>query len=265
MHFDWTFNPNLFPGPLPMRLYGLFAGLALIGGFLIYRYKMLKAGVKEEIIAIYLPYLLISSIVGARLVHCFFYEKDFCLNPAWKIFLIWQGGLASHGALIGVVFATWLYTRRYKLSLSLVLDHLSFGAALTVFFVRMGNFSNSEIVGRPTGGEWGVRFIYYAQQIGCSPLYRHPVQLYEAFVGILIFVLLWVVEKKKKRQGNLAALFMTLYFGARILLEPYKARLILSDEHFLSMGQYLSFIPFLFGLSWLVFGFFSRKQIGVKS
>lgn len=257
MSWTWDVDPILAPGPLPLRYYGLLAAIALVGGFLLFRWQMLRAGRDEVATTLVLPYTLVSVIAGARLGHCLVYDLPICFDPPYRVLMIWQGGLASHGALIGLVLALALYARSYQLPLIDVFDRAAFGAALAVLCVRVGNFFNSEIVGRVTERGWGVRFPRFDRALPAAevPL-RHPVQLYEAALGLLILLSLLLLDRRLgegRRRGLYASLFLLAYFGGRVLLERYKAYLVLDPaSSSLTMGQLLSLAPALIGAAGLV-------------
>ncbi len=148
--------------------------------------------------------------------------------------------LASHGGALGVFIAIVLYCRKYKTSLLWILDKVAIGTPITGGFIRLGNFMNSEIYGKPTNGNWGVVFV----QDDMVP--RHPTQLYEAFSYFLIFAILFFVHKRfKPRNGQNFGLFLILLFLARFIIEFFKENQVAFESGMaLNMGQYLS-IPFI--------------------
>jgi phosphatidylglycerol:prolipoprotein diacylglycerol transferase len=200
-------------------------------------------------------FVVIGTIVGARLGHVFFYDWELYKDNPIEIFQIWKGGLASHGGVLGVMLSIYLYTlyiHQWVPSLTFVkqLDFLSIPSALASVFIRLGNFMNQEILGTPSNLPWAVVFGNPAD--GTMPLPRHPVQLYEAAVYLFTFVVLYQLWKKKGDflpTGTLIGLMLILIFGSRFILEFWKDDLG-SNLHIssLQMGQLLS-IPFvLFGL-----------------
>lgn len=254
MQLTWDVDPILLDGPTPLRVYGLLMAAGLIGGFFLFRWQMLRAGHEEATASVFLAYALVAVIVGARLGHCLLYDRAVCFSPPWRVLLIWQGGLASHGALLGMLLATGLYARLHRLSLVDVLDRLALGSALATFCVRLGNFFNSEIVGRPTHADWGVRFPRFDRTLPLAPL-RHPVQLYEAALGLALLALLLLLDRRlgeRRPRGLFAALFLAIYFGGRIALEQFKDWQALPPSAGVTMGQILSVAPALAGLLWLV-------------
>ena len=179
-------------------------------------------------------------------------------DPLWAL-RIWEGGLASHGALIGVLLGLFYYARKYKQDYMEVLDRFTFSAALSTIVIRLGNFINSEIVGRVTDGTWGVRFpIWDRMPPELAPL-RHPSQLYEAAMGCVVLAALFFVDRRsggeKRYQGVLTGTFLTLYFTGRFIVEYFKEYQALPSDYSLTMGQILSFPVVLFGLAILLLAF----------
>lgn len=250
-HFVWSVSPvALSFGGLHIYWYGiLFAAAILVG--LEFMKWVFKSEQKElALLDSMFLYIVVGIVVGARLGHCLFYDPVFYLANPLKIFAIWEGGLASHGGGLGVLIALYLYVKKYKMGYLWLLDRVAIPTALFGFFVRMGNFMNSEIVGHQTQLPWGVVF----SKIDMLP--RHPTQLYEALSYLAIFVLLLLVyrfKRQKLTEGFLFGLFLTLIFSARILVEFVKEKQeAYTLETLFTTGQLLS-IPFiLFGL-WLVF------------
>ncbi|PIS01695.1 MAG: prolipoprotein diacylglyceryl transferase [Chlamydiae bacterium CG10_big_fil_rev_8_21_14_0_10_35_9] len=201
-----------------------------------------------------LLYMVVATVVGARLGHFLFYENpaEYLQDPL-EILKIWEGGLASHGAAIGIILAMVLLSQKMKkifpqLNWIKLLDFVSIPAALGGCFIRVGNFFNQEILGRPTQMFWGVVF---GSPMGATKgiIPRHPVQLYEAGFYLLTFIILWTVAKKKQfflSNGKIFSLFLILVFSFRFLIEFFKEHqsMLLSSQPFINMGQYLS-IPLI--------------------
>ena len=245
MLIHWAFDPILFSaGPLTIRWYGLlFVGAFLIGQWMLGRIFAAE-GVPRENAERLMIHALLGAVVGARLVHCLFYEPDYYLSHPLAILRIWEGGLASHGGALGMLLALWFAARtaQPRLPFLWLIDRVSMPAALGAVFVRVANFLNSEIVGIPTSGRWGVVF----ESIDALP--RHPAQLYEAIAYALIFaVLLAIYRRSGKRtpEGLLFGVLMALVFSARILVEFFKTpQAAYEAGQLFTVGQYLS-LPFV--------------------
>lgn len=258
MIFDWGPSPILLSiGPLTIRWYGLL----FVSGFLIGHYNMCKIFRRENWQQIkvdsLLMHLLIGTAIGARLGHCLFYEPHFYLSHPLKILYIWEGGLASHGAMIGNLTALWIFVNKNKeLGFFKMLDRLAYPAALAGFFIRIGNFVNSEIIGKPTDGIWGVVF----SNVDFLP--RHPAQLYEAFAYVILYFILhhaYWKTKISKFQGRLFGIWLVYVFCARFIIEFFKENQSSFEANMpINMGQLLS-LPFIFIGGFLVWKSVTKK------
>jgi phosphatidylglycerol---prolipoprotein diacylglyceryl transferase len=259
--FIWNVDPLAFSlGTLQVRYYGLLIAFTLIAGYYLWNWQMSKAGYDTDRVVTFPFYAVILAVAGARLGHCFFYEPLYYLAHPLSIIKVWQGGLSSHGTAIGFLAAIFLYSYIKKIPLLLVLDSNSFTAALIATTVRIGNFMNSEIVGRVTDLPWCVRFIRFHDG---GKYCRHPSQLYEAGFGLLIFIGLLLVERrlgKRRHPALLTGIFMATYFACRFFVEFFKEYQTLSPSSPLTMGQYLSIPFFLIGLSALLYAWKHRSE-----
>lgn len=212
-------------------------------------------------------FMLVSTIVGARLGHCLFYEPSYYLSHPFEILKIWEGGLASHGAAVGIFIGLYIFTRINKKPYLWILDRMAIIVALSGFFIRSGNLMNSEIFGDITSLPWGFIFIrYYDPVLAIDP--RHPTQIYEALGYLTIFVFLYRFywkQKGKTNNGEIFGYFMVLLFGLRFLIEFIKVPQVGFEETmFLNMGQILS-IPLI--LTGFIMLWISRrnKNLGVRN
>ncbi len=260
--FVWNLDPVLFHlGPLTIRYYGVVFVCTLVIAYFFWQWQMRRGGFGKAIIEGFITWGAVATIVGARLGHCLFYEMlpalwtgtpNIYLEHPISILYFWQGGLASHGATIGLVLALVMYALIRKLSILELMDRFSLSAAVGAAGVRLGNFLNSEIVGRATDLPWAVRFARY-QDHGAAA--RHPSQLYEFGLGLFVLLVLVLADRwagrEKRPRGLLVGLFLLLYFTGRFLVEFVKEYQAL-DESFLTMGQYLSIIPMVIGAVLLV-------------
>jgi phosphatidylglycerol:prolipoprotein diacylglycerol transferase len=242
--FHWHPDPILVAfGPLAVRWYGLFFASAFLVGYWVMVQIYRREGSDPSTIDTLLMYMGIGTLLGARLGHVLFYDPQYYLAHALDIVKVWEGGLASHGGAAGILIALLLYARKPGQPAYLwLLDRVAIPTALGGFFIRVGNFFNSEIVGTPTSAPWAVVFDRV------DPIPRHPVQLYEALVYLLIFVVLGLVYLrwgKMHRDGLLLGLFFTLVFSARFLLEFVKTPQAAYEAGFaVTVGQWLS-VPFI--------------------
>jgi len=252
MPFHWNMNPVVFQvGPLAVRWYGIFFAVSFLAGYKLMQWIYGRENRPEIELESLFAYMFIGVLLGARLGHCLFYDPGFYLRHPIEILKIWEGGLASHGAAVGVLASLFVFTRPCdRPSYLWLLDRIVLPVALAGFFIRLGNFFNLEIVGIPSTRSWAVVF----ESVDSIP--RHAVQLYEAFAYGIIFVLLILVYRRKQdesRQGMLLGLFLVSVFFARFLLEFLKTQqAVYEANQVLSVGQWLS-LPFVFlGLILLV-------------
>ena len=244
----WHVSPEILRlGPFALRWYGLCFALAFLLGYFIVQWIYQRELKPERDLDRLLFYLLGGTLIGARLGHCFFYEPAYYLSHPLEILMFWQGGLASHGGLIGILLALYLYSRtRPEQPYGWLVDRIVVPAALGGFFIRLGNLFNSEIIGTPTEVPWAFVFA----RVDAVP--RHPAQLYESIAYAVLFVALLIVYRKRGAQtprGLLTGLFLVLVFGVRFLVEFVKVRQAAFGEALpLSMGQFLSVPLILIGI-----------------
>ncbi len=257
-HFIWNVNPNILElGPLQLRWYGLLFVGSFFLGIMILNWIYKREGRDPAVLDNLLLYLMAGVVIGSRLVHCLFYEPEFYLSHPLEILYVWKGGLASHGGLIGVLIAMYLFTKKYNESYFWLIARVTIPGALTAAFVRFGNLFNSEILGKPSEASWAIIF----QRVDMIP--RHPVQLYEAFSYLLILVLLLAIYKKVSPSFAtkiLPGVFFVTLFTARFFIEYTKTRqAAYSTELPFSTGQMLS-IPFIvIGILWIIWAFKTKE------
>ena len=244
----WNADPEIFRiGTIAVRWYGLLFALSFFFGYLIMLRFFKKEGVPVKLLDELTTYMIISTVVGARLGHVFFYEPEWYLAHPWKILEVWEGGLASHGAAIGIILALIIFSYVNKKPFFWVIDRIVIVVALSGFLIRTGNLMNSEIYGLPTDLPWGFRFLRSSSpEEALVP--RHPTQIYEALTYLLIFgLLIWLYYRKngKPAPGLLFGLFLVLVFGMRFIIEFIKEPQVGFEKGLaLNMGQLLS-IPFV--------------------
>ncbi|RTQ50666.1 prolipoprotein diacylglyceryl transferase [Hymenobacter gummosus] len=260
-YIPWDVSPIIAQlGPFALRWYGLlFAAGFIIGSFILtHIYKAEKVSPRwVDVITIY---MLIGTVLGARLGHVLFYDPDHYLSNPLEILKIWEGGLASHGATLGILLAVWLFARNNKFDYLWVLDRIVIVVATGGMCIRLGNLMNSEIIGKQTDVPWAFKFVRYNEihnTRGPIPQeLHHPTQIYEALFCLLLFVLLYALWNRWKAsapRGFLFGLFVTLLFSFRFLVEFLKE----NQEGFestwalapLNMGQVLSIPLVLVGLA----------------
>jgi len=240
--------------PVAIEIFSLeirWYSLAYITGILLGWYLAKKIFLNDNIknkFDDYITYVIIGLILGGRLGYVLFYNFDYYLNNFFDIFKVWQGGMSFHGAVIGIVIASFIFSKKNNDNVFEYLDVIALVSPIGIFFGRIANFINSELYGIETSVPWAVQFIKI------DNLYRHPSQLYEAMLeGLFLFLIMIFFWNKdnSKTPGKLSALFLIFYSLFRYMIEYFRVPddqlgyLILN----LSMGQLISFIFFITGLS----------------
>ena len=257
----WAPDPVIFSlGSFEVRYYSLFFALGFILGYAIINKMVIKEGEDQKLLDNFLIYVVMGTIVGARLGHCLFYDWAYFSNHILEIFLPVQftsqgveftgfRGLASHGGAIGIIIALLLLSLKQKKSVFWYLDKLAVVVPLAGMFIRLGNLMNSEIVGDPTNLPWAFQFQLMDDEGGkYDPMApRHPTQLYEAIAYLATFgFMFWYYGKKfgKVMHGHIFGVFFAILFFFRFILEYTKINEGISEEAVLNIGQLLS-VPFI--------------------
>jgi phosphatidylglycerol---prolipoprotein diacylglyceryl transferase len=249
-YITWDVSPTIFSiGAFEVRWYGLLFALGFVFGQRILTKIYVAEGRTEGDVDVITLYMIVGTVVGARLGHTLFYQPEYYLSNPIEILKIWEGGLASHGATIGILLALWLFSRKHQFDYMWVLDRIVIVVALGGALIRLGNLMNSEIFGRPTDLPWGFIFV---RQSEYSHVPRHPTQIYESLGVFLLFVLLYWLWKKYKSalpKGLLFGIFVTFLFLTRFLVEFIKEDQVAKEATMaLNIGQLLSIPLILAGL-----------------
>ena len=265
----WDVNPEIFRigsfaigwlsiGPIAIRWYGLLFASSFLFGYMIMNRIFKNENLGEDVLDRLTVYMAVGVILGARLGHCFFYEPEYYLRNPSEILMIWHGGLASHGASIGILIALWLFVKKEKKSFIWILDRIVIPVALSAFLIRMGNLMNSEIYGVETTVPWGFVFL---RNFEVAP--KHPTQIYEALVYLATFFLLYKlywIKKGEHYQGLLISLLLIFIFTSRFFIEFLKEDQVAFEASMkLNMGQLLS-IPFIIAGFWGLYKSLKEKK-----
>lgn len=254
----WDPSPEIFTIPgidWPVRWYGLMWAMAFIASHFIMNRVFKKEGRTEKELDTLTLYIILGTVIGARLGHCLFYGPWFdeyntagylvnegYLSHPLNMLKVYEGGLASHGGAIGIIIAMILYCRKTKESWLWLFDRLVIVVPLAATFIRFGNLINSEIIGRVTDVPWAFIFVQE------DNLPRHPAQLYEAIFCLFLFVFMYQMWKNKRNNygpGFMFGLMCVLLFIERFLDEFLKEnQSAFEDNLAINMGQWLS-IPFI--------------------
>lgn len=249
-YVTWAVSPEIISSPIAIRWYSLMFAVGFLAGYSIVARMFKHEGAPEKWLSILLVYVVIATIVGARLGHVFFYEWDVYKQDPIQILYIWNGGLASHGGTIAIILAVILFsilvTKRSPLW---TFDRLVIAIALVGGLIRIGNLFNSEIYGTATTLPWGFMFVNSREW---HMMYEgqacHPTQIYEAMCYFALFgLLMWMYWKKnaEERPGLILGIFFIGIFLPRFLIEFIKNDQVAFEQTMtLNMGQWLS-IPFI--------------------
>ena len=261
----WDVSPVIFTlGPLSVRWYGLAFAVGFIVGYNIVAKMFKHEGAPEKWLGILLAYLMVGTLIGARLGHVFFYEWDYYSQHPGDILKIWEGGLASHGGTIANIIALFLFSWLVsKKPASWTFDKIVVPTAFVAALIRLGNLMNSEIYGGFTELPWGFIFVRDGQTLPA-----HPTQLYEAMCYLALFgLLMWMYWKKnaEERPWLMTGIFFIGIFLPRFLIEYVKNVQVESEysmiaQYSINMGQMLS-IPFiLIGIGLVVWALSHPRQ-----
>lgn len=261
LQIDWNPSPILFKiGPVAIRYYSLMFVIAFMLGLHLMKKIFINEKISLEKLDTLFIYVVVSTLIGARIGHFLFYDPQFLIEKPLEVILPFRfspkfeftgfAGLASHGAAIGITIAMYLYSKKVlKKPIFFILDRIVVPVAIGAMFVRLGNLMNSEIIGKPTNSNFGFVF----KRLG-EDFPRHPAQLYEAISYLAIFVILWFVywkTTKKEKQGFLFGLFFVLLWSVRFVVEFFKEAQVEGREDWilgLNTGQVLSIPLILVGL-----------------
>jgi prolipoprotein diacylglyceryl transferase len=247
---------NIF-GNFTIHYYSMMWMVAFILGWYIMKKIYKNENQSEDKLDSIFIYSVLGIMIGARLGHVIFYQPELFKEDFFSIFLPFKfsggfeftgfRGLASHGAAIGMIVSMYLYNKKVlKKSIIWILDRVVLPVASGAIFVRIGNFFNSEMIGKPVEGDlpWAIVFKDF------DNIPRHPGQLYEAFGYVFVFLILWFLywkTKKSEQTGFLFGLFLVLLMTVRLFVENFKIAQVDGREDWifgLNTGQVLS-IPFI--------------------
>ena len=244
--FSNNFDPVAFEVfSLSIRWYSLAYIFGIIFGWIYCKKILIKNDQIKKLFEDYISYLIFGIIIGGRVGYVIFYNLKYFLSNPIEIFMIWNGGMSFHGGLIGIVFFTYIFSKKNSESIYIFLDLVAITAPIGIFLGRISNFINGELVGKVTNSNWGVIFPSYDNEL------RHPSQLYEAFLeGIILFILMNIFFfNKNYKVGNCSIMFLIFYGCFRVASEFFREPDIQIGYLFghISMGTLLSLFMILAG------------------
>ncbi len=245
--FTNNFDPiafNLFT--IEVRWYSLAYIFGILFGWFYCKRFLIKDKIISSLFDELISYLIIGIILGGRFGYILFYNIKYYFNNLIEIFFVWEGGMSFHGGLIGIFVATYLFSKKYEINKYVFLDLISVAAPIGIFFGRVANFINGELIGKATNGVWGVIFSK------TDNIPRHPSQLYEGFLeGIVLFILMNIIFfRKNYKTGTVSFAFLFFYGTFRFISEIFRE----PDTQIgyiigsLSMGMLLSLVMIFFGI-----------------
>jgi len=246
---EWTIDQEIFSiGIVSIRYYSLLFLVSFIMGLVIMKKIFALENYPAEEVDDLLVYMVIGTVLGARFGHVLFYGFDYYMSNPIEIIKVWKGGLASHGAAIGILVSLHFFVKtKNHYNYLWLIDRLVITVALSGFFIRMGNLFNSEIIGKPTDVPWSFIFSKYVDKIP-----RHPTQLYEALAYLTLFFIIYKIymaHKEKTRSGYIFGIFLVWVFGFRIFVEQFKENQeSFENDMILNMGQILSIPLVILGI-----------------
>ena len=270
LEINWTVDPAIFSiGSREIRWYALMFLVGYAIGYKIAQRMWKREDLNPQWLDPLLFYTFFGMIIGSRLGHCLFYDPVYYLTHPIKILYTWEGGLASHGGVLGIITAIYLFSKKIShKSMLWTLDKLVTPTGLVAALIRFGNLLNHEIYGHPTDLPWGFRFIKNLNtwKQDAAPVFTapcHPTQIYEAICYLLTFVLcMWLYFKKDawKKEGLIFGIFMICIFISRFFIEFLKENQVDFEKGMLlNMGQLLS-IPFILAGIYFVWRAYQKKD-----
>ncbi|MEG2772179.1 MAG: prolipoprotein diacylglyceryl transferase [Alistipes sp.] len=268
LSITWDFNPVFFSiGSLEIRYYGVMWACAILIGAKFFDNFCKREGLPSSVSESIFIYGTLGTMLGARLGHCLFYDPMEYLRQPWTIITgLRDGGLASHGAAIGLLIALWLFSRKNKLPYLWSLDRIMIPVGIGGAIVRLGNLFNSEIFGTSTSLPWGFNFVRSSKWVHeFAPMAVHPTQIYEAICYVLTFAVLCFLYYKKdlaqRRPGVLFGIGLIGIFLTRFFIEFIKTEQEAFEQGMmLDMGQWLS-VPFVVLGAYMIYRGFSKPAI----
>ena len=266
LYIVWDFDPAMFSsGGFELRYYGLMWAITFLLGERFFSIFAKREGFGRDMIDTGFIWIVLGAVLGARIGHCLFYEFPYYITKPWAIITEFRnGGMASHGSALGMLFGMWVTCRKHKMPYVWWLDRIMIPVAIGGALVRLGNLFNSEIVGCTTDLPWGFKFVRLYPNVPIEQIpVQHPAQLYEAICYIITFViLLWMYYKRNEGQKHPGLMFGIGVLGI-FLTRPFVELIKENQEAFeegmlLNMGQLLS-IPFIILAFYMIWGSLKGK------
>ncbi len=257
----------LWNGPTySISYYQLFALLSLLIGAALFWWQIRRAKYPHKYLLISFPLVPAVTVIACRISDCLFYNTEYFFKNPIEMLSHWDAGYSSHGALVALPLYFIVFSYITKKPVLDLFDRFTFSTLLSASLVRLGNFFNSEICGKPTDLPWGIRYMRFDGGFQI----RHPTQIYEFLFGmgilLMLFIVDWLAGKEKRPRGLIFGIGVTSYLICRFLVEFLKESLVFKDgESVLTMGQWLCIPGLIMGfsvLAWVVIRERSKRAKG---
>lgn len=236
-------------GPITIYTYGLMVGIAVVIGIYFAKLQAVKKNINPDLIYDLSLYLIIGSLIGARVYYLLFFDPFSFIKDPISIIKIWQGGLAIHGAILGGVLAGILFAKKRKISFWVLGDLIAPSLILGQAIGRIGCFLNGCCFGVPTESKFGIRFPSGSlADFAYNGLAVHPTQLYEVTLNIIAFGFLFALRRKIKFEGGLFLLYLMMYGCIRLVVSSLRGDSMLIWDTNIKIAQIISGIIFIVGL-----------------
>lgn len=244
-------------GPITLQAWGLMIALGMLVGLFVALKEAERKGIKSDSVFDVFLWILVSSILGSRVMYVLLFWRDFVAHPL-DVVKIWEGGLVFYGGIFAAMIAMWFYTRAKKISFIDMTDAFTPGFAIGIFFGRLGCYLIGDHIGAPMQHDW-----FWGSVMAGDTVLRHEPSLYLSLNGLAMFLVLWNLRKKLSGRGEMTMAFFVWYGVSRFLLDFTRASdlpLGLSDPRFfgLTISQYVSLG--LLGIGTYFFLFKSKKR-----
>lgn len=258
MPLPFTKITDIVIGPITLQAWGVMLALGLLVGLFVTLKEAERKKIKSDSVFDVFLWILVTSIVGSRLMYVLLFWRDFISAPL-NVFKIWEGGLVFYGGIFAALLAMWFYTRSKKISFVDLADTLTPGFAIGIFFGRLGCYLIGDHIGAPMKGDW-----FWGSVMTGDTVLRHEPSLYLSLNGLLMFLVLWHLRTRLNKRGAMAMAFFVWYGFSRFFLDFFRSSdlsLGLSDPRFwgLTISQYVSVGLFAGGLYYFLFKFKKRS------
>lgn len=228
-------------GPVTIYSYGAMVAIAFVLGIYLARIEAGRKDIEKDLVYDLVFYIVLGSLIGARLYFLAFFNPASFIRDPLSVFKIWQGGLAIHGAILGGILASILFSKRHKISFWKLADMVAPSVILGQAIGRIGCLLNGCCYGVPTESIFGIKFPKDSlADIAYAGLAVHPTQLYEALFNVFGFLALWPLRKKIKFDGGLFLAYLMIYNCIRIVISSLRGDSLLIWGTDIKIAQALS-------------------------